>query len=576
MKTFLNSFAGALAAILFLVAVAGGYGSCAANRVSKIEADSWLVVELNDALPEYDPPGGVLSSVTQGDTETLQRVLDNLAKVVVDERIKGVVLKVGRGSRMGWASAGEIRDAVDKVQEAGKKVYGWGESFDAGNYMLMAAADEIYAPPTAQITFTGFAASSIHVKNALDKLGINPGAHKIKDYKAAAEMVMRENMSEPARENRAWLLDERWKEFMGIMAADRGQNEATITGFMEHAIFTGDQALEAGLIDRLMYWDELEELLKDEDGEEWHTVSQKRYAKVEMKDVGLGGGDKVVAVIHAQGTIMGRKNGVNPLLGVTMGFETIAGELRRAREDEDVVAIILRVDSGGGDALTSDFMGHAVEITAAVKPVVVSMVNVAASGGYHISYRSTRILADPMTITGSIGSITGHFNVAEFWGNLGVTSDAVTRGPSALLNSSFSDLDPELRERFEADHWRGFNQWLQDVSEHRGMTFEEAELLAHGRVWSGRQAVANGLVDELGGLSRAVEVARELAGVPAEDSITVSHYPEKKSLLQSLTSDGDKAAAARWLVYRSMRKDISETLDLVASRPDLVLAPLTP
>ncbi|MCZ6649167.1 MAG: S49 family peptidase, partial [Acidobacteria bacterium] len=375
MKTFLNSFAGALAAIMFLVALAGGYGACVANRVSKIEADSWLVVELNDALPEYDPPGGVLSSVTQGDTETLQRVLDNLAKAAVDERIAGVVLKVGRGSSMGWASAGEIRDAVDKVQEAGKKVYGWGESFDERNYMLLAAADEIYAPLTCSISFTGFAFSSTHVKNALEKLGIKAGIHKIKDYKAAAELITRENMSEPARENKEWILDERWNEFVSIMATDRGQDEAAITGFMEHAFFTGDEALEAGLVDRLMYWDELEEMMKGEDAEEWHTVSQKRYAKVEMEDVGLGGGDKVVAVIHAQGTIMGRENGVNPLLGVTMGFETIVEELRRAREDEDVAAVILRVDSPGGDALTSDFMGHAVEITAAVKPVVVSMVD---------------------------------------------------------------------------------------------------------------------------------------------------------------------------------------------------------
>ena len=576
MKTFLNSFAGALAAIVILVALVGGYGSCVANRVSKIEADSWLVVELNDALPEYDPPGGVLSNVTQGDTETLQRVLDNLAKAAVDERMVGVVLKVGRGSHMGWASAGEIRAAVDKVQEAGKKVYAWGESFDEGNYMLMAAADEIYAPPTCAVSFTGFAGSSIHIKNALEKLGIKAEIHKIKDYKSAAELVMRENMSEPARENREWLLNERWNEFMSILASDRNQDEAAIMGFMEYALFTGDEALEAGLVDRLLYWDELEEMLKGEKAEEWHTVSQKRYAKVEMEDVGLAGGDKTLAVIHAQGTIMGRENGVNPLLGVTMGFETIVEELRRAREDEDVAAVILRVDSGGGDALTSDFMGHAVELTAAVKPVVVSMVNVAASGGYHISYRGSRILADPMTITGSIGSITGRFNVAGFYEKLGITHDSVTRGPSALLTSSFADLSPELRQRFEDDHWRGFNHWLKDVAEHRNMSFEKAETLAHGRVWSGRQAVAKGLVDELGGLARAVEVARELAGIPAEESVTVSHYPEKKSLLQSIMSDGDKAAAARWLVYSSMRKDISATLDLVSSRPDLVLEPLAP
>ena len=576
MRTFLNSFAGSLLAILVLVGLLAGYGSCVANRQSKIEDGSWLVVELNDSLPEYDPPGGVLSKVTQGDSETLQRVLDNLAKAQVDDRIAGVILKVGRGSSMGGGATGEIRDAVAAVRAAGKKVYGWGESFDARNYVLLAAADEILAPPTASINFTGFLGTTMHVKQAMEKLGIKPEIHKIKDYKAAAELITRDSMSETARENRDWIMDEMWSEFMSIVAEDRNQSEEEILALMEHALFTGDEALESGLVDQLMYWDELEEMLKDDDADNLPVVTQKRYAKVDPEDVGIGGGDKKIAVIHAQGTIMGRKNGVNPLLGVTMGHETIVEELRRAREDEDVVAIILRVNSGGGDALTSDFMGHAVELTTAVKPVVVSMVNVAASGGYHIAYRSSRILADPMTITGSIGSITGCFNMTGFYEKLGITHDFVARGPSATMNSDYIDLTPEQSQRFGEDHWEGFNRWLRDVAEHRGMSFEEAELLAHGRVWTGRQAVENGLVDELGGLTRAVEVARELAELPADEEVTVAHFPQKKGLLQSIMNDGDTAAAARWLVYSTLRKDISETLDLVSSNPDLVLNPITP
>jgi protease-4 len=576
MRPFLTSFAGSLLAIIVLVGIVAGYGACAANRKSKIEDGSWLVVELNGSLPEYDPPGGVLSSVTQGDSETLQRVLDNLAKAQVDDRITGVILKVGTGSSMGWASIGEIRDAVAAVRGSGKKVYGWAESFNARNYVLLASADEILAPPTAGINFTGFLMTTVHVKQAMEKLGIKHEIHQIKDYKSAAELIIRDSMSEAARENKDWLMDEGWKEFMGVLAQDRNQSEEEVLALMEHALFTGGQAKESGLVDRLMYWDELEEMLKEEDAEKLPLVTQARYAKVDPEDVGIGGGDRKIAVIHAQGTIMGRKNGVNPLLGVTMGHETIVEELRRAREDEDVAAIILRVDSGGGDALTSDFMGHAVEQTKAVKPVVVSMVNVAASGGYHISYRASRILADPMTITGSIGSITGRFNMTGMYEKLGITHDFVTRGPSATMNSEYIDLTPEQSQRFGDDHWEGFNHWLRDVAEHRGMSFEKAETLAHGRVWTGRQALENGLVDELGGLTRAVEVARDLAGVEADEEITVAHFPEKKSLIQSLMNQGDTAAAARWLVYSTLRKDISETMDLVSSRPDLVLDPITP
>jgi len=253
---------------------------------------------------------------------------------------------------------------------------------------------------------------------------------------------------------------------------------------------------------------------------------------------------------------------------VTMGHETIRAELRRAREDDDVAAIVFRVDSPGGDALASDLMGHEVEITAAVKPVVVSMVDVAASGGYHISYRASRILADPTSIAGSIGSISGKFNMRGLYDKLGVTFDSVTKGPNALMDSDLQDYTPEQWQRFTDNHWAGFNDWLKDVAEHRGLSFEQAESLAHGRVFSGRQARDNGLVDELGDLARAIEVAKELAEVPADEQVTVAHYPEKQGLLEGLLGDG-VATAARWLVYRVVRQDLAQTWELVTRDPQL-------
>jgi protease-4 len=275
--------------------------------------------------------------------------------------------------------------------------------------------------------------------------------------------------------------------------------------------------------------------------------------------------------------IGGRKSGVHPLFGITMGHECVIAELRRARDDEDVAAVIFRVDSPGGVGLDSDLISHEVALIKEVKPVVVSMVDVAASGGYEISYRASKMLADSMTVTGSIGSISGKFNVREMWGKLGVTVDAVTKGPNALMNSSFSDFTPEQRARFEEDHWEGFNYWLEDVAKFRGMTFEEAEALAHGRVWTGRQAVENGLIDEVGDLHRAIEVAKELAEVPADEEVTLVHYPEKKSLFQLVTGDdGEAAAAARWAVYRQLRVELSTTWDMIEQNPDLAAEVLAP
>ena len=223
-------------------------------------------------------------------------------------------------------------------------------------------------------------------------------------------------------------------------------------------------------------------------------------------------------------------------------------------------------------------MGHEVEITKAVKPVVVSMVDVAASGGYHISYRASRILADPGTITGSIGSISGKFNISGLHEKLGITHDAITKGPMALAESDQSDYTPEQRARFEDNHWDGFNDWLRDVAENRGMTFENAETLAHGRIWTGRQAVENGLIDELGDFDRAIAVAKELAEIAADETVTIAHFPEPVGVLDSLLGGGDDAVAvaARWAVYRAVRHDVDETLQMLAIDPDATVRAFAP
>ena len=571
MKSFFVAFLGALLAIIVLVLLVGSIGGYMAGKQPAIEDRSWLIVEMYGDLLEYDPPGGIMSQLVVSDVETLQRILDNLEKAAVDDRIEGVIFKVAAGNSVGTAMLQEIRGAIRRVQDTDKKVLVWAESFDRQDYLLLAACDEVLVPPTAYIGFTGFSSETLHVKRAFDKLGIKPNIHKIKDYKSAAETVIREDMSEPAREMREWIMDEMWETLLETLAADRGFDEEKIVELMQHAYFTADEALDSGLIDRIAYWDELETELKGADEDALHSVSQGRYAEVLRSKLDLDG-DKKIAVIHAQGTIIGRRNDVNPLLGLTMGHESIIAEFRRARLDEDVAAIVFRVNSRGGDALGSDLMGHEVEITVGVKPVVVSMVDVAASGGYHISYRASKIVADPMTITGSIGSISGKINMRDFYDKLGITFDHVERGPMATIESDLQDFTPEERARFEENHWNGFNDWLRDVAEHRDMSFEDAEKLAHGRVWTGRQAVANGLVDEIGDLKHAIELAGQLAGIPADEPVTVEHFPKQKGLLESLMSgDGAAATAAHWIVYRTIREDVAETLDFVVQHPDLAV-----
>lgn len=571
MKAFFRSFLASLLALVFLLVIFVGIIAWKTSRKPKIEDHSYLVVDIHGQILEYDPPSGIVSQILGGEPLTLQAILSNLEKASLDERIDGIIMKFSVNNSAGLAKLQEIRNAIIKMKKAGKKVYGFSDNIDRKTYYLASACDSIFMPPTAYLFFTGFSTSTFHVKETLDKLGIEPNVHRIKDYKSAAEMVTRNDMSPESRENKEWILNEQWEMFIKALEGDRGITEDKVIKLMEHALFSAEEAREAGLIDRLLYWDELEDMLKQEKDKKLRTVSQNRYSQVDPAKLGLKGKRKI-AVVHAQGMIGGRRSTVNPLLGVMMGHETVVADLRRARMDDDIDAVIFRVDSRGGEGHASDLIGHEVEVTSRVKPVVVSMVDVAASGGYLISYRASKIVADPMTITGSIGSISGKVNMKEFYDKLGVTHDFVTKGPMALMFSEYRNFTEKEWERFKEDHWNGFNAWLKDVAQHREMSFTEAEKLAHGRVWTGRQAKANGLLDELGDLDRAVEVAKELAGIPADEKVTILHYPGKKGVLSSIFGGkGELNTAARWILYRFIQDNLVGSWKMMTEEPQFFM-----
>jgi len=573
-NSFARSFFASLLALVVLLALIVGIAALKLDHKTKIENHTFLVVDLYGALPEYDAPGDVVSQALGGEGETLQRVLSNLEKARVDKRIEGVILKLSSNFEAGAASLEEIRNALKKVQKADKPVYGFADSINPRCYFLAAVCDSIYAPPSAYITFHGFSETLPFVKGSLEKLGVKPNLHRIKDYKAAAELVTRKNLSDAARENLQWMLDETWDLFTQSLQEDRGLSEDQVKSIMELAMLTPEEAVEHRLVDRLLYWDEMADQFKLEKDERLRTVSQSRYAEVKEQKLGLNKGKKYVAVIHAHGLIGGRESGVDPLLGTMMGHDTVVAQLDRARRDKNVVAIVFRVDSGGGDSLTSDLIGHAVDRAAQEKPVVVSMVDVAASGGYSISYRGTKIMADPGTITGSIGSISGKFNLAGLFEKLGISFDGVSKGPMALFDSSLRDYTPQERERFEKEHWAGYNTWVADIAKHRGMSVDEVSRLAEGREWSGRQAAENGLVDELGDLDHAVALAKKLAEVPQDKKVAVRHFPQKQDFLQMVfSSEEELSLGVRAAVIRQFRAQWKESLNLLANA-QLRLAPL--
>ncbi len=562
-----RSVALTLLSLVVTLAIVAGVVWLLLGRGPDVEDGSWLVLDLYGEVTEYDPPGGPVNQLLGGDPLTLQDMIDNLGKAAVDDRIAGVIFKLSSTHDADLAKLQELRRAVDKVQAAGKPVHAWGDALDLRTLYLAAGCDDITMPAGGYFEFKGMTARSFHVRAMLDKLGIKPHLHRIKDYKSAAEMVMNTEMTGPAREQRTWLLEDIWNITVPTIAADRGLTERRAVELMGYAEFEPVEAAESGLIDRVSYWQEFEDRLRDPEDDVLPIVTHFEYAEVSWDDV-TDDGEETVAVIHAQGNIGGRENGIDPVWGMMMGHETISRELRRCRLDDEVRAVVLRIDSGGGEALASDLIAHEVDLLARVKPVIVSMVDVAASGGYHIAYKATRMMAAPLTYTGSIGSINGIFNMKGFYDKIGISKDFVAKGPMARLGTDYRDPTEAEWDRHVDAHWKSYNAWLEDVAERRGLTFEQAETLAHGRVFTGRQALENGLIDAVGTFDDAVALAAELAEIEADTPLRIVHLPETRDLLASIFSDGPGvdtpvAAAVRSALYREVSREVRGSLDFL-------------
>jgi protease-4 len=524
----------------------------------KVEKGSYLVVDIYGDIPPYNAPESISSSIF-GKEETLTRILDNLDKAASDKRIDGVIMKISSSNSLGMASMGELRDAVAKVQKTGKKVLAFSDGLDRNSLYLASACDSIFMPDVADVAFTGMGEVDMFAKGTLDKLGVHQNLHKIKDYKTAADTFQRDSMSPEAKEMAGWMINEIWDVQMGAISRDRGIAVDSLETCMKHALFTAPEAKAAGLIDRLLYWDQLEDRLG---GDDFASVDEDTYDGVTRTEAGIHGKHHV-AVVHAYGMIGGRESRTDAGAGVLIGHETVIEDLRDAEADDNVKAIIFRVDSPGGESLASELIAREVGRISKKKPVIVSMGDVAASGGYALSYRATKIVADSLTITGSIGSIFGKMNIAGLWKKGGVTFDSVTRGPNALLFSGITDFDPEQWKLVESYHNASFDQWLKAISTERKIPLDQLRPLTDGRVWTGRQAVANHLIDATGGWEKAVEIAKTEAKLPADDPLIFDHYPKKQGILTLLTSGNAPITMARLAMNRWMHTDAAETANML-------------
>ena len=504
-----------------------------------------IVLEIGGEMLEYHPsfsPGFFLGRRELTLTDALAAI-DAAAR---DTKVKAIVLKLNP-SGAGIAKCEELSGAIDRFKKSGKAAVAFSPILMGHEYLVACAADSIFMPPAGYLIIPGPASSATFIRGTFDKLGINPNIHRIEDYKSAAEMYTETKRTPASREMTEWLLGDIFEKYVADIAAARGQSADAVLTWIDRGLFSPVRALENRLIDGIRYWDEIETSFENKDVK---LIGAHEYLRAKRGAPSLDG--PKVAVIHAQGIITMGESGYDPVSGLTMGSQTISDELRKVREDKTIKAVILRVDSPGGDGIAGDMISREVEITSAQKPVVVSMSDVAASGGYEISYRADEIVALPGSITGSIGSITGKMNMRGLYNKLGITKDEIGTGRNSLIYSDYRDFSPEEWELLKEEHWQFYRGWIADIARFREMPADSVDSLGRGRVWTGKQAASNGLIDEVGDLSRAVGIACERAGIADSSRVVLVHYPKRLGLLQQILSRNILEDTVSFAIHRAL------------------------
>ncbi len=515
----------------------------------------FLHVRVNSSLT--DAPGAESMLVDPADLPPLTTELTALLRdAATDDDIKGLFLDI-EGVGVGWAQTQELRDAIGAFQAAGKPCIAWADTYSNKEYYLATACGTVYAPPTGLTLINGLAVTQTYYAGTLEKLGVTANFEHVGDFKSAVEPYQRTGPSEAAQLAMDAMLDGLFGTLVSGIAEGRDVSEEQARAWIEDPPMTASQAVELGMMDGLAYRDEV---MDDKVGGD--PTSLKSYLRDRRRAWRSRGTQ--VAVLHIDGTIVGGRSDSDLFGGRVVGDRTVVKHLEDIRKDDDIKAVVLRVNSPGGSGSASDAMWHAIELTREKKPVVVSMADYAASGGYYVSMGASWVLAEPSTLTGSIGVFGGKMNLAGLYDKAGLTLHTSQRGRYAQLLSSVSDFDPAEREKFRSFLQGFYDIFVSKAAAGRGMSVEDLHAVAQGRVWTGAQALERGLVDELGGLDAALAKAAALSGSDASD-LRILRYPERKGFLEQLMeqlTNPDADAAARVALLRDA--GLNQPLDALA------------
>lgn len=507
-----------------------------ASAPPQVPANATLSIELQAPFSEVAPSDVISQFLPRA--STLRATVDLISRAKNDPRVKALVIRPSANGAL-WAQLQEVRAAVEDFKLSKKPVIAYLESGSAGEYYVASAADRIVLMPAGQLDIAGVASYELFFRGALDKIGVVPDLLHVGDYKTASNTFTEKGFTAAHREMTRSLNREWYDELVRAIAAGRKISEDAARKALDGGPYLAEAAVSAGLVDALSYDDQLDDSAPIQgtqifDAEQYGATPARPTAP-------LGAGR--IALLYAVGTIASGKSSSEATSGTVLGSETFVQWLRKARVDPSVNAIVVRIDSPGGSAIASEVIWREMMLTREAKPLIVSMGDVAASGGYYIAAPADTIVAQPGTITGSIGVVTGKFVVSGALDKIGVGTATVSDGPLADIYSPFKPFSKDERARVEEQLQSTYELFLKRVADGRRQTTAKIDAVAQGRVWTGRQARQFGLVDELGGLDDALRLAKQRAKLDPKKDVELVVYPAKRSLYDVISHPFGTAAS---------------------------------
>jgi protease-4 len=536
------------------------------SRQPSVAKNSTLLLRLDTDLHEFSPDDVFRQLFSGGAPPTLANVVESLRKAKVDKRVGAVIIVPSGLQAPLWGKVQEVRDAILDFRKSGKPAIAYLEYADDRTYYLASACSQVFLMPTSSLDLNGLASYELFLRGTLDKFGAYPDFVHIGDYKTAANQFTEKGFTPTHREMSDSLNRDMYEQLLRGIAEGRRKTDAEVTALIDEGPFLPEEAVTAGLVDGLAYFDQIDDKIKLPGGGK-NEIEFRDYANISASSLGLNKGPRI-ALIYATGVIVSGSSGFDALAGPVIGSDTLIRHIREARNDSSVRAIVLRVDSPGGSAVASDAIWRELVITRDEKParpLVVSMSDLAASGGYYIAMAAPHIVAQPATLTGSIGIVAGKLVTGGTWAKLGANIESVSRGRNAEIYSPARPFNESERAELVGNLEAFYRQFVDKAARSRRMSSEKLHAVAQGRVWTGRQARHLGLVDELGGLDRAIAAAKQRAKIPADSEVEVVVFPPRRSVYDLLTHTIEAENRASFIAAQLIPADERRALALLTA-----------